>query len=243
MAQRKTKSPSSSAKKKRWQFELGLFGLLGLGLVGILIMAWAFILGILVGRGYNPESVIPEIGRIVTPTTPPLSTPPRTVLQPEELRFHETLQERGSQPVPTVPRRTEPTRPTGQQGQQVAPQARQPLEDRLSGAPQSTARTQPSIPSETPVPSFVAPPETSGPRFEFVYQVASFQNDAQARSLQQSITSGGLLASVEAGVVNGRQWYRVLVTIRGSQADADQAKLRLQDLGISGPFLRAKKSL
>ena len=224
MAQRKTKSPSSTARKKRWQFEIGLPGMLGMGLVGVLIMAWAFILGILVGRGYNPESVIPEIGRIVAPTTPPPSVPPGTVLRPEELRFHDALQERGSQPAPTAPRRTEPARPAGQPGEPVA-------------------RAQPDISPPAQVPSPAASPEAGAAQFEFVYQVASFQSDAQARSLQQDIASVGLPASVETGLVNGRQWYRVLVTVRGSQADADQAKFRLQGLGISDPFLRAKKSL
>ena len=228
MAQKNSKSSApSGGKKKRWRFELGPFGMLGVGLVGTLIMAWAFILGILVGRGYHPESVIPEIGW-TPPSLPTLSTP-RTVLQPEELRFHETLQERGSQPSPEAPRRAESPR--------VAAPARE-----ATLAPQAQPEAAPD-----PVPApVVAPPESlkpAEPGFEFVYQVASFQSDAQARTLQQSIASAGLPASVEAGMVNDRQWYRVLVTVRGSQAEADLAKSRLQDLGIADPFLRAKKSL
>lgn len=225
MTQKNSKSSApSGGKKKRWRFELGPFGMLGLGLVGTLIMAWAFILGILVGRGYHPESVIPEIGW-TPPSLPTLSTP-RTVLQPEELRFHETLQERGSQPSPEAPGRTEPPR--------------------VAAPPREAPQAQPeAAPDSVPAP-VVAPPEAlepAEPRFEFVYQVASFQNDAQARTLQQSIASSGLSAYVEAGMVNDRQWYRVLVTVRGSQAEADLAKSLLQVLGIADPFLRAKKSL
>ncbi len=234
MAQKNSKpSASSGGKKKRWRFELGPFGMLGVGLVGTLVMAWAFILGILVGRGYHPESVIPEIGW-TSPSLPTLSTP-RTVLQPEELRFHETLQERGSQPSPEAPRRAEP--PRGSAPAWQAPQVQReaspdPVPDPVVAAPEPTGQA-----------GLAEPLETGEPRFEFVYQVASFQNDAQARSLQQSIASAGLPASVETGMVNDRQWYRVLVTVRGSQAEADLAKSRLQGLGIADPFLRAKKSL
>lgn len=218
MAQQKKNKTTSAGKKKRWRIEFGPLGMLGMGLVGTLVMAWAFILGILVGRGYHPESVIPEIGRIVTPQLPVFS-PPRTVLQPEELRFHETLQERGSQPAPLAPRRSDPP----------APSVSQP--------------TRQAAPSQevTPAPSSV--PEPAGPRFEFVYQVASFQTEPQARAVQQQIASVGLPAIVESGMVDGRQWYRVLVTVRGTQTEAEQARERLQGVGIANPFLRAKKSL
>jgi cell division septation protein DedD len=230
MAQKNSKpSTPSGGKKKRWRFELGPFGMLGVGLVGTLVMAWAFILGILVGRGYHPESVIPEIGW-TSPSLPSLSSP-RTVLQPEELRFHETLQERGSQPSPEAPRRTEPqvaapARPAHQAQREAVPD---PAPAQVVAAPEPTGSAGQAEPTE--------------PHFEFVFQVASFQNDTQARALQQSIASAGLSASVEAGMVNDRQWYRVLVTVRGSQAEADLAKSRLQGLGIADPFLRAKKSL
>lgn len=237
MAQKNSKSSASSGgKKKRWRFELGLMGMLGVGLVGTLVMAWAFILGILVGRGYHPESVIPEIGW----SPPPLPTlsMPRTVLQPEELRFHDTLQERGSQPSPEAPRRAEPPRVSAPARQ--APQVQQEAAADSVPAPVVVA---PDPTGPTGQPGLAEPLETGKPRFEFVYQVASFQNDAQAGALQQSIASAGLSASVEAGMVNDRQWYRVLVTVRGSQAEADLVKSRLQGLGIADPFLRAKKSL
>ncbi|WP_031385730.1 SPOR domain-containing protein [Desulfonatronum thiodismutans] len=238
MAQKNSKpSTSSGGKKKRWRFELGPFGMLGVGLVGTLVMAWAFILGILVGRGYHPESVIPEIGW-PPPSLPTLSTP-RTVLQPEELRFHETLQERGSQPSPEAPRRAEPPRVSAPARQ--APQVQQ--EAAVDSVPAPVVVAPPGPTSPTGQTGAADPVETGEPRFEFVYQVASFQNDAQAGELRQSIASAGLSASVEAGMVNDRQWYRVLVTVRGSQAEADLAKSRLQGLGIADPFLRAKKSL
>ncbi|TVR00123.1 MAG: SPOR domain-containing protein [Desulfovibrionales bacterium] len=223
MAQKRSKSSAAGKKGRRWSFELGLPGVMGVGFIGVLIMVWAFILGILVGRGYHPESVIPDIGRIVSPQEPFLSSP-RTVLQPEELRFHDTLQERGSQPAPIAPRRPEPPAPS------VPPPSHQ------------VSPSQESPPAPPPAPAATTP-EPQQERFEFVYQVASFQTEPQARALQQQIAAVGLRASVEAGLVDGRQWYRVLVTVRGGQGEADQARARLQAIGVADPFLRAKKSL
>ena len=205
--------------------------MIGSGLVGVLVMAWAFILGILIGRGYNPESVIPELGRMITPQNQAVSSaPPQTVLQPEELRFFETLQERASHPVPPAPTRIDATaRP-----QPLPPVPQQPSV-RLE-------QSQPPIQIPT-TDTDQAPLPALGPRYEFVFQVASFQHEGQARSLQQQIASSGIPAAVETGTVNGLKWYRVMVTVHGEQADANRVQSQLQGLGIENPFLRAKKSL
>jgi len=217
MAQRSSKT--SSGSRKRWKFEFGPAGMAGLCSVMALIMAWAFILGILVGRGYKPESVITELGHRMPslskgPTTPSPSGP----LLPEELRFFETLQERAAPAMPAAPPRKEAVGSI-----QPAPPKAQPV-------PEPT----PPLPAET------TPAE---PRFAFVYQVAAFRTDAQARALQQRLTDVGGTTSVEVSVQDGRPWYRVLVTVRGSAADAEQLKNRLAAHGLTVPFLRAKKSL
>lgn len=214
-------SKTSSGSRKRWKFEFGPAGMAGLCSVVALIMAWAFILGILVGRGYKPESVITELGhKMPVLGKGPAAPSPSGPLLPEELRFFETLQERAAPAMPAAPPRKEAAPPT-----QPAPPKAQP-------APEPTP--PPPLPAETP------PAE---PHFEFVYQVASFQTDAQARALQQRLTDVGGTTSVEVSVQDGRPWYRVLVTLRGSAADAEQLKNRLQAHGLTAPFLRAKKSL
>lgn len=217
MAQKPSKT--SSGSHKRWKFEFGPAGMAGLCSVMALIMAWAFILGILVGRGYKPESVITELGnRMPSLSKGPTAPSPSGPLLPEELRFFETLQERTAPAMPAAPPRKE------------AAQSIQPAPPKTLPAPEPTVPRQ----AET------TPAE---PRFEFVYQVAAFQTDAQARALQQRLTDVGDTTSVEVSVQDGRPWYRVLVTVRGSAADAEQLKNRLQAHGLTAPFLRAKKSL
>lgn len=225
MAQNSQKS--SSTKRKRFKFEFGPAGMVGLCSVMVLIMAWAFILGILVGRGYKPESVIAELGHMVPPLGKPSpSLPSSGTLLPEELGFFETLQEKTSPVMPPAPPRREAARTvqTPQTQPQVAP------------------KPEPVVPAPAPDPQPVhaAPVEQ---RFEYVYQAAAFQTEAQARALQERIADVGGTTSVEVSVQNGQSWYRVLITLRGSAKDEEQLIIRLQGHGITDPFLRAKKSL
>lgn len=218
-------SKTSSGSRKRWKFEFGLAGMAGLCSVMVLIMAWAFILGILVGKGYQPESVITELRHKIPslgkgPTVPVPSGP----LLPEELRFFETLQERATPAMPVAPPRALTAALTAKE----AAQSIQPAPPKVQPAPE-------------PTPSPIEHP--AKPRFEFVYQVAAFQTNAQALALQQRLADVGGTTSVEVSVQDGRPWYRVLVTLRGSAADAEQLKSRLQAHGLTAPFLRAKKSL
>ncbi len=217
MAQNSQKTPSS--KRKRWRFEFGPVGMIGLGSVGVLIMAWAFILGILVGRGYKPESVISELSHMVPPLIKgdPSAAPSRPLL-PEELRFFESLQEKVAPALPLAP----------------------PRKEAVSAAQPSAESGPPSPPVSPPDPAETLP---GSPQFEFVYQVAAFQTDAQARALQQRLADVGGTISVEVTVLEGKPWYRVLVALRGTAADAEQLKIRLQTYGVAAPFLRAKKSL
>lgn len=221
----KKASKPSSPPRKRWKFELGPAGVIGLGSVAALIMAWSFILGVLVGRGYKPESVILEFGHFVPPLIKGESGggSPKPLL-PEELRFFDTLQEKAKQHAmpPAPPRRdaapeVRPTPPAAQEPTKAAPP---------SPPPSQSVQTVPAA-----------------ERFEFVYQAAAFRTEAQARALQQRISDVGGAVSVELSVLDGRSWYRVLVTIRGSAADAEQVKARLRGHGITDPFLRHKKSL
>ncbi|HDQ40418.1 MAG TPA: SPOR domain-containing protein [Desulfonatronum sp.] len=220
MAQKSQKT--SSGPGKRWKYEFGPAGMVGLCSVVALIMAWAFILGILVGRGYKPESVISELSGMLPELGKSPSAPaaPRPLL-PEELRFFDSLQEKS---VPVMP---------------AAP----PRKEAAQAMPSADHETRSAPPPPAAAPSQPLDAEPVEPRFEFVYQVAAFQTDAQARALQQRLSEVGGTTSLEVSVQDGRPWYRVLVTLRGSATDAEHLKNRLRTHGVTDPFLRAKKSL
>lgn len=88
---------------RKFTFEFTGPGLISVIVVGVLGIAWIFILGILVGRGHKPENAIPQVAQIM-PSSPTSAQPDNreqpTVLKAEELQFQDTLQ--GKKPHETV---------------------------------------------------------------------------------------------------------------------------------------------
>ncbi|RQD58450.1 MAG: SPOR domain-containing protein [Desulfonatronovibrio sp. MSAO_Bac4] len=89
MAAKNRKKTTASKPKGKFKIELGFTKALSVGAIVILAMIWSFILGVFIGRGYNPEDVIPDISRIM----PEISQdrPVSRVLKPEELEFMDRL--------------------------------------------------------------------------------------------------------------------------------------------------------
>ena len=49
---------------RKFTFEISMSGVVSVGIVVVLGMCWVFILGILVGRGYKPETAVPQIAQM-----------------------------------------------------------------------------------------------------------------------------------------------------------------------------------
>ena len=225
----KTKrTPKKTGKIHSFKFSTA--GLVSLGLFSLMVLIWIFIFGVLVGRGYRPEVLIPQLSRVLpeakTQVDPPTPPPPAQtrrydVLTAEELDFHETLQ---------------PNPPAHSTDRTEAPASRKAQKSARSTA--STPPDTPPGPEETQ-----ASTETADPRFRFVYQVGSFKSPAQARVNQDLLRSRGLDASISQATVQGASWHRIEVAFSGTESEARAFRERLRSLGISEAFLRSKKQL
>ncbi len=96
-----SKSPEGPRK---FTFEFTGPGLISIVVVTILGIVWVFILGVLMGRGYKPETAVPQLGQIMpsasAPAQPEGGEQP-TALKPEELHFMDSLQGKKSpEPAP-----------------------------------------------------------------------------------------------------------------------------------------------
>jgi len=203
---------------RKFTLELSLGGLVTLGVAVIIGLVWVFIFGIIVGRGYRPEQAVPEIARIMPDASrAPLAGEPPRVLQPEELNFHDAL--RVDQPA-AIPVETAP----------------------VSRAPAQQPRSQPPA---TVAPAQEPPPASAvkAPRQQWTYQAASFKAKEQADNLIRTVQSQGLNASLEQALVNGVPYYRVMVLVRGTEADNQAAVETLTSLGLSKPLLRKRDTL
>lgn len=98
-------APQKPKQKRALMFSFSPAGLFALFLFAIIALAWAFIFGLLLGRGYQPEELIPEIAQIM-PTPPPPPPNVAETLRPEDLNFYEQLK--------NIPIREEPVAPNPQ---------------------------------------------------------------------------------------------------------------------------------
>ena len=247
---------------RKFSFELGLSGVISVGIVVVLGMCWVFILGILVGRGYRPESAVPQIAEMMPVTEargPNAGEPaePPKVLKPEELQFMEDAQGKDGEVVAdSTQKASDPKKaPKGRDLTDLHPVPAAPAATALAARPVP----QPSHGAPKPAPSVPgkpAPTETARPaakadpkspfekkdtaRFTATYQVASFPGREQADTLVKQLAKKGITASINEAKSKKNKVFRVNIQLKGSEADIADA---LKRTGEKGPILLGKKPL
>lgn len=163
-----TNTKKKATSKKKAGKNIDMAGLVKKSLFLVVAMAWAFILGVLVGKGYKPENAVPEIARIMPekPQLPPSQPKPLTG---EELGFYDRLKNAPSQ------------KKTVRKPEKPAP---------ITKKPQAIKRVTKKA---TPKKSTISPSEKY---FKYVYQVAAFRSEKEAMRFQQKIIGKGIAAFV-----------------------------------------------
>jgi cell division septation protein DedD len=228
----------SSAKRQRYTFDFSLSGLVSLLVFSTLIMVWMFILGILVGRGYQPENVIPQLARVLPqerqqPPAPEPPAEPRPVveqqhtLRPDELGFHEDL--RKSEKRPAAPA-------AAQKSQPASPKSPEPLKPSVA-----QPATPPALPKVEAAPAAAVSPKADV--FRYIYQVAAFKEEDRATVFRDQARAKGFSAFYAREPVGAEFWFRVMVTLDGTVDEVDRLRTGLANLGVKTPLLRSKKPL
>jgi len=249
-----SKPPEGSRK---FTFEFTGPGLVSVVVVAVIGVAWIFILGVLVGRGYKPENVVPQVAQIMpstqTPAAPENKDQP-TVLKPEELQFQDTLQGRKPQDTVTVDSAKKPGDDAAPPQGAVAPAATAAagvptaaLEKTPAPLPKgqvATARAEPDKKLARPEPDnrkdTKEAKDSKEARFRCTYQVAAVDKKSQADSEVERLKKKGVPCSVEEATVGGKPLYRIVAHLKGTEAEIKQT---LDKTGSKKPILRDKKSL
>jgi hypothetical protein len=216
-----TKKQSTSQKKqsgKRFTLTFGWSGLVTAVLLTGIALVWAFIFGVIIGRGYAPETLIPALSRIV-PQKERVDIPkPRAdvsePLHAEELGFLKALSRHSEEPSGSG--------------------------DRARG-PEKTVRSEPATKDtrkqEGPEPSGAAA------RYEYRYQVAALQSKKRAKKVVGELKAKGMRVDLRQVEKDNATWYRIHVRLTGGPDEADRLKKRLEGYGLGTPFLRDKARL
>ncbi len=228
----KSDKPDTAKEPRRFSLNLspaGLVGAIGLLLVGL---AWVFIIGVLVGRGYKPEQAVPELARIMpgANATAQDGTRPHDagqgVLRAEDLQFYDDLSKK---PAPAA---------KAQPKAEAKPQT--PPASKTTAAAKTSAKAEPVPPASTPP----AQDDDGDPTvYDYRYQVASVRDQASAKAFQKRLTDLGLSSGLEQAEVKGQTWLRVVVHFRGRPMDTRGLKAKLASLGVDKPIMRDKRKV
>ncbi|MDL2306501.1 SPOR domain-containing protein [Desulfovibrio sp. OttesenSCG-928-C06] len=236
-------------------------------------LIWIFILGVMVGRGYNTREHLGPLAVFVpgppsaeatgelTATEDGANTPSGasqqdaggasgsdaqasagstgeldalfkgdTLLRSEELDFKDNLQSPPDNAQGgSVAASTNASAPAA--AQNVRPQPTQPAPVIQPAQP---SQTQPAVP----------PAQSSDITvYEFIYQVASFNQLHQAQNLTQRLNAGGIPAQIELHKTSAATWYRVLVSFTGREAELAGFQQKLKQFSLNSPLLRKKKAV
>lgn len=236
-----TRKSSTTNKKDKLSFHLGLSGFLSLAVLVVIGMAWSFILGVIVGRGHQPEKVAMEMAQKVLPEDFPLLTEKNEeVLKSEELEFFEKLKQGPSSvpPAPAPVAKAAPPQPKPQVADASKPgetQAPKPEQTPIEAALQSAAVAAGQAPQ--------ADKDDKDEVFVFNYQVAALASMEQAQTFLKKLDPGKFKTSVVTATHEGKTWYRVYVHHQGTVDSALALKEQLNGSGISGILLRSRTPL
>jgi len=224
------KDSDAACEPRRFSFSFSTPGLISLAVVAVAALAWAFVLGVLVGRGYKPEQAMPELANIM-PRAQMNATAPETerpaVLRAEDLGYSDDLNKK--------PGETTAVKPSVAKAP-AAPKA-------ATETPKAVTTPTTPAPSEaTPAPTQQAA-EQGGQRFNYVYQVASLRDPETAGRFAAKLRKLGLVTSIESAKVKDSTWHRVMVHFQGTPDETDALKDTLATQGIKKPIMKSKTPL
>lgn len=209
VGRRRTPSLSEREANDSWKgftFTLGPGLLLASCLGFLVILAWVFVFGVIVGRGLNPETQMPGAS-IMNQCEPRQENEPKPeILKPEELTFLNDLKQ-----------------PGGKKLQLPSAKSEKPQE--------STAPAQ-DTPPPPPPPVKPAPPVQAGPVYNYVFQVAAYKSEEPANLLRKKLEAVGLRSTLVGRKGQKGGIYRVQVSARGGETLGAEIKSKLAQVGV-----------
>ena len=241
---------------------LTLSSLITIGVASAVVLTAFFVLGVLIGRGYQPEQSVPKLASIMPkpPVADNSTEEENPVLEAKELHFADSLQANPAE-LAGLPEKK------GKEEKKVKKTAKRPPnvqpsvatekreitrpnvtesswvhkgvpEESLAGSKKSAATASASVKKSAPVK--IEESASGGEIYDYRYQVASFKELDRAREFQQKLERLDLFSELEYSDIKKARWYRVLVLHRGSPESTRTMKNKLAKLGIKKPLLKTK---
>ncbi|MDR3362424.1 MAG: SPOR domain-containing protein [Desulfovibrio sp.] len=225
-----SKSSAETSEPRRIALNLSSTAVAALALALAAVMGWAFFMGLMVGRGQNPEQRVEQMASalrsdppMAQDAQPPTAEPAPAPAAPE-----------GQPPIaenPAPPPETyQFSRPQG--AEMGAWGIRSPETAEAKPSPGTHAAS--SAPAQTTIDQTR---KQNAPLFDYLFQAAAFKNKKDVDALRDSLEKRGIRSSRnKSGKV-----FLVMVHLRGSEADAANLREELQKMKLGAPILTSKK--
>lgn len=230
-------------------------------------VGWAFFMGVMIGKGQNPEERVSALLSDPPQTAAPMADADAQPLLERPLLPDGSPAAEGGATTQAAPDGQDANTPTAQ-----APAAA-PARN-TAGKPASPATTteKAATPKKSAYP-FARPQgdglaawgiqqpaqgaaqaarpagdssrspaqntvrQSAEPLFDYVYQVAAFRDKADADRLRKTLEGQGM----RARVIKSGKVQLVLVMLRGSEREADNLRQEMQNMGLGAPLRTSKK--
>jgi cell division septation protein DedD len=239
------KRSGSKKRSKRYQIELTSLSIFLWGGCLFFVLAWIFVLGILVGRGFLPGAVTAlsdlknQIGvlqqMVSRERSQDLDSPKKSDTDPK-LAFYDKLSSKKEETQKErVPRR----RPTKNSRKEVNPQKTNstrkfPSKGEASGAEKATVQNQVGDSKVTRIERKERL-EPSAVKAKYTVQLASLEEKNKAEKLISDLVQRGYPAYSYEAKVRGKTYYRVRCgRFPGRKAAEDYARKLGREAGIKG---------
>lgn len=241
MSQGSPPSPArkgESLAKRSYTLRVTFSAMLTGCIVLLIAIGWAFMLGVIVGRGDNPEKQMPRLAGLLPGEHPTGGAegekngeipPAAEIMKLEELRFSSSLK--------------------GKPGQHS-------VEAKAKNAHNAAVPTPLPLPASHPAaPSLPVPAETGAPAapnavhttgtereapkeqiFDFVFQVATFKDAESVDRLRARLEGLGLRTRMDR---NGKL-LKVMVLLRGNAEGGRNMQRQMADMGLGNPIQLSK---
>lgn len=190
--------------------------LVTMSVLALVLLGFSFLSGVIVGRGSMPLPQALELDRLLSEESKEPGEneeAPEKILPKEELRFMTSL--KSEQPGSVLS---------------------------AAGAVPGTVAEVPAK-EEAPVKPKPETQKVREPQFDFVLRVAAFKEPEQAQALRDRLTKDGIKARRTQTKTKRTTWYYVQVLMRGSKADLQVMRSRLDRYGLHDAMVTSEKAV
>ena len=203
-----------------WRANITPSALVTMSVLALVMLGFSFLSGVIVGRSSMPLPQALELDRLLAEESSPEegeAEEPEKILPKEELRFMTSLK---SDPAGGV---------LSESGKTTA------------AAPSSSpAAVVEKAKQEKPRQEVEKPRE---PQFDYVLRVAAFKEADQAQALLKTLTGDGFKARRTQAKTRRTTWYYVQVLMRGSKADLQVLRRKLDGYGLHDAMVISEKAV